>query len=168
MAATDERQVFNFEHNIERAVEAVLEGAGYSSAYIQGANATLPPSRIEVTFASGQAINQATYPLDPDQEVYDFFDGRLSLRIVTERPGDQPSLIPGVGQLHEEWSAAVRWLLQERKNPFTTANLPYYAVKTIRQAGTARDLDPRWMEDYTRIDFLIQFGIRSDAWPAGG
>ena len=166
-AATSELQLFNFEYNFERATESVLEAAGYLNTYIQGANETLPTSRIEVTFASGQAINEALYPLDPAQEVYDFFDGRLSLRIVTERNAEAgPSLTPGVGPLHEEWAAAVRMLLQERRQPFTETNLPYYAVKTIRQIGTQRDLDPRWLEDYTRIDFLVQFGIRSTAWPA--
>lgn len=166
-AATSELQIYNFEYNFERAVESILESAGYLNAFIQGANATLPPSRSEITFASGQAINEALYPLDPDQEIYDFFDGRLSLRIVTERTAEAgPSMVPGVGPMHEEWAAAVRMLLQERRNPFTEANLPYYAVKTIRQQGTQRDLDPRWLEDFTRIDFLVQFGIRSQAWPA--
>ena len=125
MAATSELQLFNFEYNFERAAESILEAGGYLSTFIQGSSATLPASRIEVTFASGAAINQAIYPLDPAQEVYDFFEGR-----------------------------------------FTSTNLPYYAVKTIRQVGTQRDLDPRWMEDYTRIEFLVQFGIRSQAWPA--
>jgi hypothetical protein len=168
MPATDELQLFNFEYNFERAVESILDAGGYSArTFIQGSRATLPESRIEITFASGQAINQALYPLDPSQEVYDFFDGRLSLRIVTVRDAETgPSLTPGVGPMHEEWAAAVRMLLQERREPFTATNLPYYAVKTIRQIGTQRDLDPRWMEDFTRIDFLIQFGIRSQAWPA--
>ncbi len=100
------------------------------------------------------------------KKIYDFFNGRLSIRIVTERPGDQASLISGVSSLHEEWCAGVRVALQERNTPFTATNLPHYSVQTIRQQGTQRDLDPRWLEDYTRIDFLIQFGIRSTAWPA--
>lgn len=166
MAATSEIQLFNFEYNFERAVESILEGAGYLSTYIQGASATLPESRIEVTFATGAALNEAIYPLDPAQEIYDFFDGRLSLRIVTVRPMDRPSLIPGVGKLHEEWAAGVRVQMQERLSPFTSANLPYYAVKTIRPQSCQRDFDPRWVEDFTRLDFLVQFGIRSDAWPA--
>jgi hypothetical protein len=165
MAATSEIRLFNFEYNFERAVEGILEGAGYLSTYIQGANETLPESRIEVTFATADATNEAIYPLDPDQTVYDFYNGRLTLRIVTVRPDDGPSLLVGVGRLHEEWAAGVRVQLQERKNPFTKTNLPYYAVKTIRPMNTQRDLDPRWLEDYTRLEYLVQFGIRSDAWP---
>ena len=165
-AATSELQIYNFEYNFERAVESILESAGYLGTYIQGANATLPESRIEVTFASGAAINQAVYPLNPADEIYDFFNGRLTLRIVTVRPDDHPSLIAGVGKLHEEWCAGVRVQMQERRTPFTEANLPYYSVQTIRQAATQRDLDPRWLEDFTRIDFDIQFGIRSNSWPA--
>jgi hypothetical protein len=166
MPATSEKEIYNFENNFERAVESILEAAGYSDTVIQGQRGTLPASRVEVTFASGEAINEAVYPLDTSKHVYDFFNGRLSLRIVTERPSDQPSLISGVSSLHEEWCAGVRVALQERNTPFTTTNLPHYSVQTIRQQGTQRDLDPRWLEDYTRIDFLIQFGIRSTAWPA--
>jgi hypothetical protein len=165
MAATSEKQIYNFENAIERATESVLSAAGLP-ALIQGGNETLPESRVEIVFAAGQAINTALYPLDPDQEIYDFYEGRLTLRIVTVRPETQPSLLSGVSTLHEEWAAAVRVALQERVNPFTTANLPYLAVKTIRPIGTVRDLDVRWLEDYTRLEYLVQFGIRSDAWPA--
>lgn len=166
MAATSEKQIYNFENAIERAVEGVLKAAGYADTFIQGANATLPESRIEVMFATGDAINEAVYPLDSDKTVYDFFNGRLTLRIVTVRPDTQASLLAGVSTLHEEWAAGVRVALQERNSPFTTTNLPYLTVKTIRPLGTTRDLDPRWLEDFTRLDYLVQFGIRSDAWPA--
>ena len=164
MAATSKVQIYNFEDNFERAVQSILAAAGFLDSYIQGANKTLPESRIEITFAAGEAINQAV--LENRDLVYDFFNARLSLRIVTVRPDDQPSLVSGVSSLHEQWCANVRALFEERASPFTSANLPYYTVTTIRQTATQRDLDPRWLEDYTRIDFLVQFGIRSDAWPA--
>lgn len=167
MPATDERQIYNFEEAIERAAQSVLAAAGYDATYIQGQRDSLPPSRIEITFATGQALNEAVHPLDPTATVYDFFDGRLVFRIVTERPEAQSSLLSGVATLHEQWAAGVRALFQERRSPFTTTNLPYLAVKTIRPIGTVRDLDPRWLEDYTRVEFLVQFGIRSDAWPSG-
>lgn len=168
MPATSEKQIFNFENAIERATESILKAGGYADTFIQGANATLPESRIEVMFATGEAINEACYPLDPTGEktIYDFYNGRLTVRIVTVRPETQASLLVGVSTLHEEWAAGVRVLLQERLAPFNTTNLPYLAVKTIKPAGTTRDLDPRWLEDFTRLDFLVQFGIKSDAWPA--
>jgi hypothetical protein len=166
MPASSEIQIYSFENNIERAVQSVLGAAGLLDVFIQGANATLPESRIEIMFSSGEAMNESTYPLDTTQHIYDFFSGRLQLRIVTVRPDNQPSLVAGVSNLHEEWCANVRKILQERNSPFTASNLPYYAIKTIRPLGTQRDLDPRWLEDYTRLDFLIEFGIRSDAWPS--
>jgi hypothetical protein len=163
MPATSTTQIYAFEHNIETAVQGLLQSNGLLDTFIQGADASLPESRIEVTFATGEAINEAV--LTNRQQVYDFFNGRLTLRIVTVRPVDQPSLVAGVAKLHEEWSARVRALLEERASPFTTTNLPYYTVETIRPLGTVRDLDPRWLEDYTTLTFLFQFGIRSDAWP---
>jgi hypothetical protein len=164
MPATSKVQIYAFESNFERAVQAVLDGAGMLHSYIQRANDSLPDSRIEITFAGGEAINEAI--MEDRTQVYDFYSGTLVLRIVTIRPEDQPSMIPGVATMHEEWSAHVRALLEERASPFTQVNLPYYTVRTIRPVGTQRDLDPKWLEDYTRMEFAMQFGIRSDAWPA--
>lgn len=164
MTATSKTQIYAFESNFEKAVQSVLQGAGLLDTFIQGASVDLPDSRIEVMFATGEAINQAV--LEDRSQVYDFFNAALILRIVTTRPDDQPSLIPGVQSLHEEWCARVRALFEERAQPFTRTNLPYYSVQTIRQTGTQRDLDPKWLEDFTRLDFAVQFGIRSDAWPA--
>lgn len=165
MPATSELQIYAFESAIERATASVLNAAGYADTFVQGANATLPESRLEITFATGDAINETAHPTQSGH-VYDFFDGRLVIRIVTVRPEDRPAMIAGVMSLHEEWAAGVRVALQERNSPFTTTNLPYLTIKTIRPAGTTRDLDPRWLEDYTRLEFFVQFGIRSDAWPA--
>jgi len=163
MPASSLKQIYNYEGAFERAVRDLLQAAGYADTYVEQANATLPESRIEVTFAAGAAVNEEVLP--DGAHVYDFFEGRLAIRIVTVRPVDRPSLISGVATLHEEWAAAVRTSLEERAAPFTTVNLPYYAVKTIRPLATTRDLDPRWLEDYTRLEFFVQFGIRSDAWP---
>ena len=165
MPATSEKQVFNFDNNFEQAARAVLVAGGYADAFIEGAqSADLPPSRIEVSFAAGEALNEAAL-LNGDH-VYDYYSGRLTLRVVTFRPEDQPSPIAGVSNLHSEWSAAVRYLFQERRAPFNSVNLPFYSVQAIRPLATTRDLDPKWLEDYTRLEFAVEFGIRADAWPA--
>lgn len=163
MPVTDIKQLFNYENNVELATQAILAAGGYHDAFIQGSTEKLPASRIEITFATGEATNEAV--IANGDHVYDTFTGRLSLRIVSNRARNQPSLLAGVSRLHEEWCAGVRSLLQERVNPFTTANLPYYKIHTIRPLATLRDLDPMWMEDYTRLDYHIELGVRSDAWP---
>lgn len=163
MPAQDKKQVFNFENNFERAAQSALAAAGYNEAFIEGGKSELPPSRLEVSFTVGEALNEST--LENGDRVYDYFSGRLSVRIVTFRPEDQPSLLPGVSTLHSEWAAGVRAAMQERAAPFTRDNLPLYTVTTIRPLGSARDLDPRWLEDFTRLDFHVEFGIRPDAWP---
>jgi hypothetical protein len=164
MPASNLKELLNFEGHFERATRDLLVAAGYADTFIQQANETLPESRLEVTFAAGAAINEEEQA--DGSRVYDFFEGMLTVRIVTVRPADRPSLIVGVANLHEEFSAGVRSALLEKAAPFTTANLPHYAVKTIRPLATARDLDPRWLEDYTRLEFFVHFGIRSTAWPA--
>lgn len=164
MPASSLKELYNFEGAFERAIRTLLQSAGYADTFIQQANQTLPESRIEVTFTCGPAVNQEV--LADGALVYDFFQGSIVVRIVTVRPADRPSLITGVATLHEEWAAGVRAALEERASPFTASNLPHYAVKTIRPAATQRDLDPRWLEDYTRLEFFVEFGIRSTAWPS--
>jgi hypothetical protein len=171
MSTHDLKQLYAFESNIEQATKQILQAAGYFNTLIEGANVSLPDSRFEVTFVTGEAMNEAVR-LNGDH-VFDYFAGRLSVKIVTVRPMDQPSLLPGVVTLHEEWAAGVRAALiwaegqtaAARQCPFTPAILPFYAVKTVRPVGGKRDLDPRWLEDFTFLDFAIEFGIRSDAWP---
>ena len=164
MPATDVKQIYNFDNNFETAVRGVLIAGGYGDSFIAGISQDLPPSRLEVMFQTGEAMNEAALP--SGDHVYDFYAGTLTVRIVTFRPDDQPSLLPGVSTVHSEWASGVRALLQERVAPFNTTNLPYYAVRTILPRGTVRDLDGRWLEDYTKLDFSVQFGIRADAWPA--
>jgi len=163
MPAADVKQILNFENAIELATQSILQAAGFHDSFIQGGNATLPPSRIEIIFATGEAMNEAALP--NGDHVYDFFNGVLTVRIVTVRPDDLPSLLPGVSDLHAQWAAGVRAALQERLSPYTTSNLPWLAVKTIRPRATTRDLDPRWLEDFTKLEFYVEFGIRSTAWP---
>lgn len=163
MPAQTKIQVYAFESNFEVATRTILEGRGLYATLIQGANVSLPESRLEIIFTLGETLNQATMP--NGEHVYDFFNAKLSLKIVTARPSDSPSFIPGVTTLHEEWAAGVRVALEERAKPFNLQNLPYYNVQTIRSSGSKRDLDPRWLEDFTTLDYLIEFGIRSDAWP---
>jgi hypothetical protein len=165
MPAESELQLYAFEGNFELATRTVLNAAGLSDVLIERANITLPESRIEVTFAAGDAINEFTR-LDGRKD-WDFFSNcRLSLRIVTVRTADQPAnLLPGVIDLHETWAAGVRVALQESRFPFNAETLPFYSVQTLRPAGSARDLDARFMEDFTRLDYFIEFGIRSNAWP---
>lgn len=163
MPAQSKKQIYAFEENFEVAVRSVLDKAGLLNLLITGQSDSLPESRLEILFVLGETLNQATLP--NGEHVYDFFNAKLTMRIVTTRPTDQPSLLPGVGMLHSEFAAGTRVALEERLKPFNVENLPWYGVQTIRPAGSARDLDPRWLEDYTRLDYLIEFGIRSNAWP---
>jgi hypothetical protein len=138
MPASNLKELLNFEGHFERATRDLLVAAGYADTFIQQANETLPETRLEVTFAAGAAINEEEQA--DGSRVYDFFEGMLTVRIVTVRPADRPSLIVGVANLHEEFSAGVRSALLEKAAPFTTANLTHYAVKTIRPPRRATSI----------------------------
>lgn len=171
MPAENLTQLFAFESAIEAATRSILQAAGLPDTYVSQGTDNLPPAYIEVTFSPGPAINQAVRLVGTESVEtldYDFYDGQLTLRIVTPRTDDQPVLPAGVATMHESWAAGVRVALREAAAPFTEARLPYHAVKTIRPLGTERGLEPPpILQDFTRLDFALQFGIRSTAWPAG-
>ena len=163
MPAQSKKQVYAFEDAFETAAAGVMKAAGFYDSLISGANETLPESRIEIMFVLGETLNEAV--LINGQHVYDYFNASLRLKLVTVRPRDQPSLLPGVSNLHAEWLGGIRTAFEERVRPFNETNLPWYKVNTIRSSGSARDFDARWFEDFSTLSFLIEFGIRSDAWP---
>lgn len=167
MPAQSLLQLFAIESAIEAATREILAEAGLHDTYLTQATATLPDSYIEITAMLGAATNQGVR-LVHDVEVldYDFFEASLVLRIVTRRGGDQPVLLPGVASLHEAWAAGVRVALREASHPYTEARLPWHAVKTIRPLPTTRDLDPDFMLDFTRLEFRLDVGIRSQSWPS--
>lgn len=170
MPAPSEKILYNFANNFERAAESILAAAGLP-ALIQGANGTLPESRVEIIFQRGEPLNEGFRP--DGRAVYDYWSGSLAFRIVTIRPETERSLLPGVSTLHEEFAATVLMLFaqqwsadpEEYLTAFNSTNLPYYVVKKLRPGTEQRDLDPRWLEDYTRHTYQVEFGIRSDAWP---
>ncbi len=118
-------------------------------------------ARKEISFDLGEALNEEV--LINGKHVYDFFSARLRVRIVTSRRQAAP--VPEIVDLHDSFVADTLDLLAEEKRPFTEELLPYYAVKTLRPLGTKSDLDIIDREDFTDIDFALQFGIRSTAWP---
>lgn len=163
MAATDLKQLYNFKGAFCAATKSVLEAAGLNSVLIERSNESLPASRVEVTFDVGEASNTAVIN---DSLVYDYFTGcRLTIRLVTDRPEDQSSAIPGVVTLHDLFCASVYAALEERLTPFA-AHLPYYTVNKCRPLAATSGLTARWLEDYTEIPFEVWFGIKGDAWPA--
>lgn len=165
MSAPSRKQVYNFKGNIKSAAQAIIVAAGITDAYLERTNAFIKQNaRVEVSFDLGEATNQEILP---DQTyVYDWYSGRLRIRIVTARRQNQTSAVPEVRDIHDEFTCTVLTAFEERLQPFTEALLPYYAVKTIRPLGTRSDLDLSYMEDYTDIEFLLEFGIRPGAWPS--
>lgn len=162
--AQSKKQVYNFKGQFNAAAQSIIQAAGLH-AVVERSNETLTanPSRIEITFDVGDAANQAAAAGDV---VYDFYQGcRLTIRLCTLRPFDQPSPLAGILTLHDEFTATMYAIFEERLYPFTNF-LPYYQVNMIRPRGTQSGLDPRFLEDWTTITFEVWFGIRPSAWPS--
>ncbi len=166
MPALTTRDLRNFKGHFRVAVRTILEAAGWSDVVLERASAKLrAAARKEIAFDLGGVLNEETLPTGT--HVYDFFAARLRVRIVTARRTDESFPGADATDLHERFVSEALDLLAEEKNPFSEALLPYYAVKMIRPAGTRSDFDPIYFEDFTDVDFELQFGIRSSAWPVG-
>lgn len=164
MPASSTRDLRNFKAHFRRATAAILVQAGVDQVALERALARLKTrARLEITFDLGEALNVATLP--SGAHVYDFFAARLRIRVVTGRGQTQAAPLQEAADLHEQIASTVLDCMAEENSPYSAALLPYYSVKTIRPVGTRSDLDINYLEDYTDIDFHLEFGIRSDAWP---
>ena len=162
MAAENEKQIWNLIGVIEAAAARILEAAEVPTVLLPRANAALPSSRLEVSFTPGEATNQHT--LADGRKVYDYFEGgELRIRLATERPETRASLIPGVGDLHAEFLAAVLEAFDESRRPFDDL-LPFHYVNTVRPGRHQRDLDSRFLEDFTELRFVVDVGVKETAW----
>ena len=161
--AISKKQIYSFKGNFNAAVSTILTNAGLTAS-IERSNGTNPTSGCDITFDLGTAANQGVSP--QGDLVYDFFEGnKLMVRIYTERPGDSPSVLPGIATLHDEFCGTVLAVMEERLRPFD-AIMPYYQVNMIRPLQTQSGFDPRFMIDWTTIVFEVWFGIRPSAWPS--
>lgn len=154
----------NFKGHFRRATKSILEAGGWNASALERAMKVMQASvRQEITFDLGETMNEAT--LDSGTHVYDYFVARLRIRIVTSRRQNQSFAGDEARELHEKFVSQTLDLLAEEKKPFTEQLLPYYAVKTIRPMGTRSDFEILYFEDFTDVDFGLEFGIRSTAWP---
>lgn len=161
--ATSLKQIYNFKGEFNAATRSILGAAGLQDVLIERSGDTQPLSRFEVSFDMGPPNNETNVHGD---DVYDFFEGcMLTIKLCTVRPDDQPSALPGVATLHDEFVATSYSVMEERKSPFEGI-LQYYQVLKILPRGTKSGLNPQWLEDWTQIEFEIWFGIRPAAFLA--
>lgn len=162
--ATNTAVIRNFKGNFRAATREILNTAGWTDVVLERSMARLKATaRKEVTFHLGQQANVETLP--SGLQVADYFAARLRIRIVTSRRQDQSYPGDEAHELHENFVADALDIFAYEKAPYTEALLPYYAVKPLVTLGTNSDLDILHFEDFTDIDFAIEFGIRSTAWP---
>lgn len=163
-AAPDTKAIYNFKGNFDKATCQVLSAAGCDALFLERGLKLLKLSgRIELTFDLGEALN--THTLPDGSQVYDYYNGRLRLRVLTARRQSASFPETGVREIHDQMVCGILDALEERKGPFTEVNLPWYKVNTIRPLGTRSDFNVIDFEDFTDVDFALEFGIRSTAWP---
>lgn len=166
MSANSTRDLRNFKGHFRAASMLAFQAAGITVAVLERSVAKLKSTvRIETSFDLGEAMNQETR--DSGLRVYDYFPARLRHRIVTGRRQGQSAAADEARDLHESFVSSALDIFAEEKLPFTEAILPYYSVTTLRPLGTKSDFDVIYFEDFTDVDFHVEFGIRATAWPSG-
>lgn len=163
--APSTKQLYNFKGNFKAACLAINQAAGLDDSYLERTvRFVKQKARIEIYLDLGPAAN--TEERTDETLVYDYFSARLRLRVVTARREDQASALDEVRDIHDEFVCTLFAAYEERLQPFTEALLPYYKVNTIRPLGTRSDVDVAEWADFTDVEFLLEFGIRSTAFPA--
>lgn len=101
----------------------------------------------------------------PTIHEYDYYNGTLTITVVTQRPDAEPSTRIAAASLHEEYAARARSLLREYKralDPF----LEFYRIEKMQPAGTARDTDEKTNQDFLRLQFTVELALLDAAWTA--
>lgn len=164
MPAPSTEKLYDFKTNFAVATAKILAASGFTQEYLERQCARLQATlRYEISFDLGEALNEE--PLANGDHVYDFYAATLRIRIVSARRPKPAGLGTELRELHDLFVARTLAQFEERRHPFD-ALLSWYAVKMIRPLGTGSGFDPLYAEDYTDISFALQFGIKSDAWPA--
>lgn len=94
---------------------------------------------------------------------YDYYEGSVSITIVSKRPDVQASVIVPASSVHEEWASRVRVALREFRSPLD-AYLSYYSVRKIQPGASIRDVDTQLNQDLTRIQFDLGIAMIEAAW----
>jgi hypothetical protein len=166
MPAETTAQLLSIETAIEAATRTILDSAGLHENYLPRSADSLPRSYIEITATLGEAINQGIHASGDTQYLdWDYYQALLQIRLLTERAPENPTLPTATSQLHTTWLGGVRAALLESTCPYTEALLPYHAINMIKPLNTTRDLEPNFLHDITTLEYQLQVGIRSEAWP---
>lgn len=172
MPAIDLHDLHNFRQHFEAAAKAWFAEKGitlYTSLELDDPDDGLPEEFYSVEFQRGGAVGQKSVVLDGVQTVENVaFDGRLTFRVHTLRPGSQQTE-EVIRSKHDERLVEIQvGMIGAIYSIFSKAALPYYKV-----APTPAPQEPlhsraeEYFLDTTELEYQLQFEIADTAWPVG-
>jgi hypothetical protein len=165
MPAQSEIELFNFHEAFQAAAHGVLDGIGVPTLQ-QMSKASRAKSLAVATFQLGPATDDMSF-IDPtNQDYYRFSNCELAVELYWPRDDNEP-LNPETAAQMSYQAAQIRNAFREYKRPFTSANLPYYDVISIRPNGEQFGTEDRMNRDLLTMRWSVDFTIRPDAWPVG-
>ena len=153
------RQLFDFESQIEEAVESVLSSTGVAS-YSQRSDRELVVPRFEVQFTAGAATGSYSGPQTYMLRYPDAFNGSLKIRHITSRSGDITYT------QHRQNVSQIRENLYRHEMLITEDVLPFLKLDSILENGSSLGVDEDVRHDITELTFAVVFFVRPSAWPS--
>lgn len=174
MPATNLRELFDFEGQFERAMQAVLAANGVT-AYMESQTVKLPLLNTGIGFDVSPALDVLTdipaptnWPANtPPPQEYFRYTGALEFRVEVPRDAAGNTL-PGVSSMMSQIRSTIRAAMMRCCSPFTAANLPWYEIGDIKPNGTTSGRATNGVRniDFCSVRFVVTFEIRPTAWPA--
>lgn len=122
-------------------------------------------NRIEISFVAGDATRHAA-TIDQAQSLcrWDAWRGNYLVQIITEARSEEAQANDAV-DIHDDWKAQIRNILEDLPGLLTTGLCPYYLVDESISAGATPTLksDDGW--EACTLTYSVHFSIRPDAWP---
>lgn len=158
-AAPNEETIYDFEGQLETAVERYLEANGFATRTPEDTDVQddyMTGVRLRVGDATGQFM--ATPSGD---HVYSQYNADLEVTIrAPRRTGSDVSLYARRAALRREMSPHRFWRATGGINDY----LSYHQFQLMRPEGTDYD-ELGETQDETTLRFVCQFAINPDAWP---
>lgn len=144
--------ILDFETNIERAAQDVLEAYGID-AYIS--NTRNIQDNNDAVFIradmEGSVDGQMTVLANGRQE-YNFYSLSLVIKVQISRESDEVTRFRTVRSM-------VRKAFMDSNEPFTATNLPEYRVAEVIPISTENGSDDKTLTDFCSITYQVKFFV---------
>lgn len=168
--------LLDFETNFESAGQTVLASTGITEAFISQQQVQMFAGR-DIYTGIGLDLGSATEELQqipkpsnwpantPPPAEHFRYDAILEYRLAVLRDKNSTN-DPNVDTLFALFRSRIRNAMMLTCAPFNQTNLPYYAVSSLRPAGSTWGFEVARNIDFQNLRWALKFAINRAAWPS--